>query len=394
SDVEGEGVVVEGTVETEGSVAAVAYSLDGGNSWQLANGTSEWWFAVPAAVNAEYEVVVVAWTIDGVIGRKYKLGEIIHTNHSYELELRKNYAEMWAAFEQQNSREFMSYIHRDFEFYDNWEKQTLDYTEFKKMIEERFKESTSLRVSHNVERVMADMYGGELQGQFTTKMNRQEGDFNPESFMASDGIYEYERLPDGEFKVLTMKDWDDQEYLGFEIPLYHDMDQLDGWDPNWFWVEANDPYHPPYKGQLVFVLNYNHAMEASLGEPTVFVLDGSHGDPAFDAEINPVLEGGLFPTGKSNFSDISSIPYAGSGNYKSRVGLIKNEIYALNLELNPDYYPENDDQELRPVTALFKVIDFKTDGGGSIIEVRLRVILSEIPAGNEPQLSFKGVDLF
>jgi hypothetical protein len=291
----------------------------------------------------------------------------------------------------------MYFIHDEFEFYDKWDRETLDRSEFERMIKEDFKEVVSLNVNQNIERTMADMYSGELQGQFTFKMTRPEGDdFYVENFMQSDGTYDYERVANGEYKLLTIKDWDEVQYEGFEISFYHTSSQLDGWEPNWFEIIANQPLNgePYYYGQLIFILNDEHDLYYPPTDPTVYVRDDNHdSETVLNETENPVSAGGVFATGRSNLSDISTIPSVTSPEYKNKVTLIEGEVYALNIKPNPNYYTYTDDEDLRPITGIFKVIGFST-GPLGIEEVKLKAILAETPTGSDPILNFEGVDLF
>jgi hypothetical protein len=347
-DATSQGLMIEGTASGEATLEGVAYSLDGGNEWQLATGSENWQVPLPSGQSGEYTVEVVAWTTDGVIGEPVEIGPIEYEAISYSQEVRNVFTEFWSEFENENVNNLISLTSDDFiiEFADGFQE---DRSQFENAISNNFfPDVSNFRVDYTINQVFGTPNGGELvvnrlewEGRFDDDSDGQDAGMTQtsqsvrsfESF--PNGDYKFIREPNGSYRILSVTDFSLAIFVGAnsqEIGILQDGYGLFSLNPAI--QNVGNPSTAAFAGQIIIGLDGTGFDLSADTEARLFVNNGNYincsGCTPESADY-PVVAGGITQLNASRFEDITRIPEIGGGRYQDFVKALPGNFYAVNV---------------------------------------------------------------
>ncbi|MFB6346959.1 MAG: hypothetical protein ABEK50_14630, partial [bacterium] len=158
------GITIEGTASADSTIEAVAYSLDGGNTWKRAEGGENWYFNIAPEGTKKYsQIQVKAWTTGGVMGSAVELGTIQYDQRTYNRVFRDKFQDAFDGLAQSNTDRFMKHVHSNF-FYRS---STLGIEESKNQFETRLSDFINgvrnLTVDRQINQILTGPSGGEIK---------------------------------------------------------------------------------------------------------------------------------------------------------------------------------------------------------------------------------------
>lgn len=394
-DRSGEGLLIEGTASAEATVEGVAYSLDGGQYWTLAEGGENWSFTIPASQSGDFTPRVVAWTVDGVIGEPVETGEILYEAQTFQTVVREQFEEQWQAFERENTSRFISFFSSEFIFTDPAQESSLDrsltLSEFESFIQDAFRDMRNLRVFYRIDQIFGSSNGAKLtletmewEGR-ETHTERNSGRSAVYPFVSrGEGAFSYQREGNGQFKMISMdevslrfffgyeKDFDGNPLvLGHRFGMYFASRPVDNIGNGLIGQDCHE-------GDVVIGFDTGVEWTSNPNPANFMVNDGTTGYTPCAGDIE---SGGIYNTGQRSFSEINRIPSISSSKYISEVEIEEGYVYALNIRQRNGNHK----------TALIEVLSLRdTNADNKVDEVRIRVV----DAGGAPILEFRGANPF
>jgi hypothetical protein len=300
-DADQNGVNVAGQAGASGSIAGVAYSLDGGESWQRANGGNAWSFRIPSGASTTYEPQIIAWTVDGVRSEAVELGTLNYEAVTFGTAIREQFRQLWRDFSNQNDQKIMNQFSSDFQFTDSLTGRSLTFSGFSNFLGDFYSGVRNLSVFQNLNQVFASGSGGEVN--FSLEWRGTENETNqPFVMFGRNSRFKYRRADNGQFRIVSFENFPLVLYLFHRRQLR--IPELDG-----VVLESLDVVS---KGDADIINN----------NPTYDVNTLSVG--------GDITRGGIMLLDRSGFSGVESIPSL-NGNYKESAAIRIGGLYAVNI---------------------------------------------------------------
>lgn len=390
------GLTIQGTASGEASIENVAYSLDGGNTWQYATGAENWTIDLPAGQRGKVTVQIRAWTAAGVIGSPVEVGPINYKPISYEQAMRTTFEGFWEAFEREDPQKAVSYLHPDFQFQppeDGPDEQETsgprDRSGFQDFLRNQFGRMLNIRVFYSINTIFGNTNGGTLKAEpieweFKSLFGPENSYFPAATI--DDASFKYRRNPSGEFKILAFQDFRPKFFIGFRDVVMGDTEGYTRGPAQSVFSNDRVSYDTQVAGWVIAGFNTNDSIWP--GNPPRFYVnpkssqyDQPHGWQSLGGRV---VEGGIFRTPYTNFDQVQSIPRVTSTEYKNRAEMREDYVYAVNLEVNFG-------GDIMRISYLMQVLELKqTDSDPKLDRVRFRVI----NPGQEATTVFDGINPF
>ncbi|MFB6345079.1 MAG: hypothetical protein ABEK50_04805 [bacterium] len=336
-DVSQDGLRIAGEASGAGSIEGVAYSLDGGKTWERADGGENWTFYLPAQSSQTYAPQVRAWTADGIIGEPKTLNKLDYINNSYTTVLRNQFQQTWNDFSNKNNNQYFESFTEDFEYIDSLTNRSLTLSGYENFVSDFYSGIRNLNVFFDINQVLAGESGGEVRFAIEWRGKDDEAD-RPFIIFGDQSVFKYRRLSNGEFKVISFEDFPLIMYVFNRRQLR--IPDLDGIVIDTLRVVDKDV------ADIIAELS-------TPGLVTNTIEIGGHVD-----------RGGIKRLPSSTFSTVESLPSLGSG-YEDEVLIEEGRTYAMNIR----------NQFGDASTGLLRVLDLRSN----FVEVRM--ISAKSPPG-------------
>lgn len=393
-DAAGGGITLQGQASGNAAIENVAYSIDRGNTWELAQGSENWTVDLPEK-QGEFTILLRAWTVDGVIGPEVEIGPINYQPVSYEQAMRETFEGFWTAFERKDAQEAVTYLHPDFLFEpegttgEGGEEQDVeDKSGFQDFLQEQFDQFLNLRVFYSINTIFGNPNGGNLLADpIEWKLKAYDRVYNQyfPAAVTGNGDFKFRRLPNGQYKMLAFEGFRPTFFIGFDNIAMNDLDGYNQGSQEG--VEEPEIHNGDTFVQGWLVAGFDGDRTLWPGAPARFHVNPSSSYdnfPSFCVDIcdGPVSEGGIYRTPYSSFDEVNRIPDVGSNDYQNSVRINEGDIYAVNMV---------SDKFNHHITYLMKVLDLRNlDSDPYPEEVRFQVVSS----GGEPTRLFNGANPF
>jgi hypothetical protein len=399
-DATSQGLMIEGTASGEATLEGVAYSLDGGNSWELATGSENWQVPLPSGQSGEYTVEVVAWTTDGVIGEPVEIGPIEYEAISYNQAIRQLFQSFWQEFGNENTSDALNFASSEF-VVEPSNGRVMDRSQFENFLNEGFyPDVTNLRVDYTINQVFGTPNGGEIsvgrlewRGGLTIEVQQSGGSIGQTSSFSTSapfvnqfgGRYQFNREEDGQYRLRSFEDVILAPFVGVDSNKFEQLSGGMSVVDNFGIIGAFggiqnmiDPTINVLAGNVIVGLDGADYSLSPDSRAQIYTNNNNHGICPYCTEP-PIVRGGVAKLGASSFSDIQSIPDLGSNQLQDKVAVDPGDFVAVNVE----------ESSGRRISFVIEVVSYN-----ALNDMKIRIVQPLGPQGDGAITDFRGANPF